>query len=268
MNELMMTKKRLLDLEESKNALTNQVKTLRDQLSKFENNNNSNLNSNNNHHACKCHTNEYLNDFKEFNNKAQQVQHLQPQHQHNKQQQQQLQEQQQVNDLMSTGEVVRTIEKYERQKDYLQEHNQSLKLLLKEKEMRETQLIQENRNMKESRDQLERENVKLKMDIEQVEFKLSESQSDADKYCTYVRKLEEQLSLSEKKREELKQDAQETIKLWKNKVKKLEKTLEYYKNESTRLSEQNELLKANQNTCDNELNGLRVNKYYFRLLST
>jgi chromosome segregation ATPase len=264
----MMTKKRLLDLEESKNALTNQVKTLRDQLSKFESNNNSNTTSNNNHHhhACKCQLNEYLNDFKEFNNKTQQVQHLQSQPQ--QQQQKHQQQQQQVNDLMSTGEVVRTIEKYERQKDYLQEHNQSLKLLLKEKEMRETQLIQENRNMKENRDQLERENVKLKMDIEQVEFKLSESQSDADKYCAYVRKIEEQLSLSEKKRDELKQDAQETIKLWKNKVKKLEKTMEHYKSESKSLSEQNELLKANQDTFDNDLNGLRVNKYCFRLLST
>jgi len=261
-NELMMTKKRLLDLEESKNALTNQVKTLRDQLSKFESNNGSNTTSNNTHHACKCHINEYLKDFKDLNNKSQQVQHLQPQSQ------QQNQQQQQVNDMMSTGEVVRTIEKYERQKDYLQEHNQSLKLLLKEKEMRETQLIQENRNMKESRDHLERENVKLKMDIEQVEFKLSESQSDSDKYCAYVRKLEEQLSLSEKKRDELKQDAQETIKLWKNKVKKLEKTMEHYKNESKSLSEQNELLKANQNTFDNDLNGLRVNKHFFRPLST
>jgi len=51
----------------------------------------------------------------------------------------------------------------------------------------------------------------------------------------------------------LKTDAQETIKLWKNKVKKLEKSVDRYRNESEKLGEQNNGLIGNFNNLTQQI---------------
>ncbi len=145
-------------------------------------------------------------------------------------------------------EVIKTIEKYEKQKDFFQDHNQALKVLLKEREKAEQQLTQELQILKEKNSVLELNNCKLQGEMDNLFNKYNEINGEAEKYANYLRSAEDQLSISEKKRDELKVDAQETIKLWKNKVKKLEKSLEKHKNEAKSLGEQNQSLISNFNS--------------------
>ena len=73
---------------------------------------------------------------------------------------------------------------------------------------------EEFRTLKDKQCLLERSNQKLQFDLDAALIKISEMNTESEKYNTYLRACEEQLNLSEKKRDELKQDAQETIKLF------------------------------------------------------
>lgn len=185
-NELIFTKKRLAELEESKNGLATQVQSLKEQLTKFEHFNRRNQYDDNNNYN-KINLEKEIESLKAELNKNKSFE--------------------------STNEVVRTIEKYERQKEYLTENNQALKVLLKEKEMREVQLKNDLKTLQDKNEQMERNNGKLQAELEHTISKLNEISGDSEKYSSYLRACEEQLNLSEKKRDELKQDAQETIKL-------------------------------------------------------
>ena len=90
---------------------------------------------------------------------------------------------------------------------------QALKVLLKEKEKQEVQLVNEIQVLKEKNANHEINNRKLQTEIDSVLLKFNELSNDSEKYVSYLRSTEEQLNISEKKREDLKVDAQETIKL-------------------------------------------------------
>ena len=89
-----------------------------------------------------------------------------------------------------------------------------LKLALKDKELQETQHLEEIKNLKEKNQQFEKANFKLQTDLEMLSNKYNDIGAESEKYAEYLRSCQEQLGLSEQKREELKQDAQETIKLY------------------------------------------------------
>lgn len=87
-------------------------------------------------------------------------------------------------------------------------------MLLKEKESQYYIINDELRNIREKNCLLEKSNQKLQLDLESALTKLSKMTYDSEKYNSYLRACEEQVNLSEKKREELKLEAQETIKLY------------------------------------------------------
>lgn len=89
-----------------------------------------------------------------------------------------------------------------------------MKLLLKEKESQYFNLNDELRALKDKHSLVEKSNQKLQLDLENAINKLNEMSNESDKYTNYLRACEEQFNMSEKKREDLKQDAQETIKLF------------------------------------------------------
>lgn len=113
----------------------------------------------------------------------------------------------------NNSDVLRTIEKYERQKDYLSEHNQALKILLKEKELNELQMKSEIKALRERYESVEMSIGKLKSDLDIAMAKVHEANMESERYALSYHTVEEQLNLSEKKRDELKTEAQETIKL-------------------------------------------------------
>ena len=103
LNELALTKKRLADLEESKIGLASQVHNLKEQLLKFEQQNvqqqqQQQQQGNQRKDDCKCSIEKEIQSLKAEFGKAKSAD--------------------------TTGEVVRTIEKYERQKEFLTENNQ------------------------------------------------------------------------------------------------------------------------------------------------
>ena len=182
-----MTKKRLADLEDSKSNLSSQVQSLKEQLQKFEHEQQfqRKYSKEDATSTCKCNI---------------EIQNLKAEVSRSK-------------SSDSSGEIFRTIEKYERQKDFLTENNQSLKLALKEKELQETQHLEEIKSLREKNQGLEKANFKLQNDHEMLTNKLNDANSETEKYANYVRSCQDEFNLSEQKREELKQDAQETIKL-------------------------------------------------------
>lgn len=237
-NELLITKQRLLEIEESKTSLSSQVQQLRDQLNKFENNNIQSHNigrhlpscgvNKGSDKSCKCCIEKEIESLKHEIHKSKY-------------------------NVDSPNEVVRAIEKYEKQKEILADHNQSLRKLVEEKEAHENQLNLELKMIFDKNDKLDKHNSKLQMDLEMALAKLQEITQEAEKYANALRNAEEQLNISEFKRNELKQDAQETVKLWKAKVKKLEKSLDKYKSESMQLGEQNDQLKTKHNSYGSQL---------------
>ena len=73
--------------------------------------------------------------------------------------------------------------------------------------------MEEIKPLKEKVQSFEKSNFKLQSDFEMLSNKFNDANGELDKYVEYLHTCQEQLHLSEQKREELKQDAQETIKL-------------------------------------------------------
>ena len=67
--------------------------------------------------------------------------------------------------------------------------------------------------MREKLDQSEVSCAKMQAELDIALAKLHEVNLDSERYAISVHAIEEQLSVSEKKRDDLKQEAQETIKL-------------------------------------------------------
>ncbi len=261
--ELLQAKRRLQELEESKHSLATEVQFLKEQLNKFDSTSHCNIrqantdvngvhiampvNTMQNIPQCLIKEIEFLKEelaraTSTINSKSKSVV------------------------CENSTDVLKAIEKYEKQKDVIADHNQALKVLLKEKEKVEGQLQAEVIALKDRNNQLEVGNFKLQADMDSLYARFNDLSNECEKYMGYLRTTEEQLNLSEKKRDELKIDAQETIKLWKTKVKKLEKSLERYKNESEKLGEQNNGLIGNFNNLSQQIDSknqeasvLRVN---------
>ena len=88
-----------------------------------------------------------------------------------------------------------------------------MKILLKEKEINEHQLQSELKSFRERVDIVEKESFKFQSELDVALGKLSEVSIECERYVNYLRSCEEQLNISEKKRDELKKDAHETIRL-------------------------------------------------------
>ncbi len=182
---MIQTKKRLADLEESKHGLANEVQHLKDQLNKFDSGSQFSVKN-----ECFNIPNRLE---KEIENLKAELTRSKPQETHN--------------------EVIKAIDKYEKQNDILADHNQALKVLLKEKEKHEQQFQTEIQILKEKNSSLELNNCKLQSEMDNLIVKYNDSNNELEKYMNFLRTSEDQYNNSEKKREELKLDAQETIKL-------------------------------------------------------
>ncbi len=97
--------------------------------------------------------------------------------------------------------------------DFFFYYLKSLRKLIEEKEANENQLVFELKLVNDKNDKLDKQNSKLQMDLEIALSKLQEITQEAEKYANALRNAEEQLNITEFKRNELKQDAQETVKL-------------------------------------------------------
>lgn len=141
------------------------------------------------------------------------------------------------------SEVASVINTYKNEIEKLNETVQNLRVNLKDKEIQEVQLRHDNKTLSEKITDLEKCNSGLRNDLDMAIQKINELVYEQTQNLSQCRLYEDELGVSEKKRDELRQEAQETIKLWKNKVKKLEKTLEKSRVEVENLNQQNEFLR-------------------------
>lgn len=202
-NELVMTKQRIADLEDSKNNLTQQVQRLREQLEKFENTQFNPISVND-----RMYLNQPTQHPVQHPSNTHQIpqQHLAPP----------LQQQQQQPSIpvQLNSDVTSLIDKYRKEIDQLNDNIQTLKMTLKDKELEEKEKNHETKSLKDKNSELDRENQILKNDLEIALQKLNELAYETSQAANQLNLFEEKLTISEKKRDELKQDAQETIKLY------------------------------------------------------
>lgn len=215
MNELILTKQKIVDLEQSKNSLSQQVAKLKQQLEKVES------------------------TTQPFDTNAIPLQI----HQTISRELENLCEKLEKQKSTESNENISVVKMYKNEIEKLNETVQSLRMNLKDKEIQEVQYRHDNKTLKEKIADLEKSNTGLRNDLDVAVQKINELVYEQTQNINQLRLYEDELGISEKKRDELRHEAQETIKLWKNKVKKLEKTLEKSRVEVENLSQQNEFLR-------------------------
>jgi hypothetical protein len=181
LNELSLAKRRLNDLEESKTGLALEVKNLKEQLSSFQSTHSIQIhNPSNNCPNCRCSSSNNM--VKDLNNQ------------------------------WNTDNQTNSNNRYDR--DFFNDtNNHAVKIILKEKETRESQLQTEIKILQEKFNESEKDKDKIKNEFNECNLRLKDTLNESEKCARYLRSCEEQLDMSEKKREELIYEAQETIKL-------------------------------------------------------
>ncbi|RNA38428.1 hypothetical protein BpHYR1_023328 [Brachionus plicatilis] len=217
-NELVVTRQKIADLEESKNSLSQQVLRLKEQLEKFESAQQSPIDSKAIPLQIHQTISRELESFREKLEKSSQK-------------------------STEPNETITVINMYKSEIEKLNETIQGLRKSLKDKDLQEFEYKHDNKTLTEKNSELEKSNSSLRNDLDLAIQKMNELVYEQSQNISQLRLYEDELGISEKKRDELRQEAQETIKLWKNKVKKLEKNLERTRVEVETLSQQNEYLR-------------------------
>jgi hypothetical protein len=88
-----------------------------------------------------------------------------------------------------------------------------LKKIVDEKNAREHQLNIELKVLQDKYDRSEKENNKLQADLDVMSQRFHDMVYDSEKFDDRFQNVQNQLAIAEFKRTELKQDAQETVKL-------------------------------------------------------
>jgi hypothetical protein len=89
-----------------------------------------------------------------------------------------------------------------------------LKRIIDEKNAREHQLSIELKFLNEKFEKVDRENGKLQADLDVMSKRYHDMVRDSETYASNLQNIQNQLTIAELKRTELKQDAQETVKLY------------------------------------------------------
>ncbi|CAF1116214.1 unnamed protein product, partial [Brachionus calyciflorus] len=228
-----MTKQKIADLEDSKNNLSNQVQRLKEQLEKFESSQQvpAEMTTRNIplqiHQTISKELESFREKFLEKNRSS-----------------------------SESNEVISVVAMYKNEIEKLNDTIQNLKINLKDKEIQEKDLKNDVKNLNDKTLELDRNNQTLRNDLELAIQKINELVYEQTQNVNQLRLYEDEFGLMEKKRNELKVDAQETIKLWKSKVKKLEKNLEKTRVELENTTQHNEYLKEASKNLSTQLETL------------
>ncbi|CAF1033804.1 unnamed protein product [Adineta ricciae] len=149
------------------------------------------------------------------------------------------------------------LEKSERQREQLSDHLEILVKKCDEKDKLVAKTLLELKEITDNCDTFERQNTKLQRDLTLALEKLEEMTQEAERYAQESVDCQKQLADSEQKRDEFKIQAQETVKQWKAKVKKLEKDVDRHKFGSTQVLERNEQLVKDMETTKTQNISLR-----------
>ncbi|XP_063426334.1 centrosomal protein of 128 kDa-like isoform X3 [Mytilus trossulus] len=139
-------------------------------------------------------------------------------------------------------ELRRGIERSERQRVQLSDHIETLTKDLDNREKQAAKLITQLKEMSDKFEASDRQKNQLQTNYDDSSNKVKEVTKDLEKTTNELRNTQLSLHESEKKKDEFKARAQETVRQWKMKVKQLEREVDRHKHGANQLIQRNEQL--------------------------
>ncbi|XP_075700578.1 centrosomal protein of 128 kDa [Rhinoderma darwinii] len=137
--------------------------------------------------------------------------------------------------LSEIDDLKRSLDLKDREKVQLAEHLESLNTDMEKRERQQLRMLQQVKDIQSRYDTCEKERRQFESQNSELGQQLEEVTQEAERCLTELRQAETLRLEAEKKKEDLKTKAQETVKHWKLKCKKLERELQK-KEESVSLS--------------------------------
>ncbi|XP_064623716.1 centrosomal protein of 128 kDa-like isoform X3 [Lineus longissimus] len=167
-------------------------------------------------------------------------------------------------DSAEIEDLKRLLDRTERQRSQMSDHVDVLKKDVENKEKHTLKLMTELQDVKVKQEQCERQRDSSMSQLEDALRQLRDVTRDVERYNDELKNTERQYHDSEKKREEMRCKAQETVKMWKLKCKRLEKEVDKYRGDTDGLStkqeqllKENECLKCHLNTAKHQLENMK-----------
>lgn len=139
-------------------------------------------------------------------------------------------------------ELRRGIERSERQRVQLSDHIETLTKDLDNREKQAAKLITQLKEVSDKFEASDRQKNQLQTQFDESSNKVKEVTKDLEKTTNELRNTQLSLHESEKKKDEFKGRAQETVRQWKMKVKQLEREVDRHKHGANQLIQRNEQL--------------------------
>ncbi|XP_076442634.1 uncharacterized protein LOC143281329 isoform X2 [Babylonia areolata] len=136
----------------------------------------------------------------------------------------------------------RAMEKSERQRAQLSDHLETLSRDLESRERQAAKAITQLKDTSDKLDETERQKAMVMQQLEDVNRKHGDVSKELEKAMQELRGTQLSLQEAEKKRDEFKGRAQETVRQWKAKVKQLERDLDRSKHGASQVIQRNEQL--------------------------
>ncbi|XP_030071242.1 centrosomal protein of 128 kDa [Microcaecilia unicolor] len=136
-------------------------------------------------------------------------------------------------------ELRRTTDRKEREKAQLSAHIEVLTSDLEKREQQQLRMLEQLKEIQSRYEVCERERRRADLQITELTQQAEDSAREAEGYLSELRQAEALRLESEKKREDLKTKAQESVRQWKLKCKKAERDLEDQNQSSSHLMDKN-----------------------------
>ncbi|XP_029453563.1 centrosomal protein of 128 kDa isoform X6 [Rhinatrema bivittatum] len=136
-------------------------------------------------------------------------------------------------------ELRRTAERREREKAQLSAHIEVLTSDLEKREQQQLRMLEQLKDIQSRYEGCERDRRRAELQVTELAQQAEDSAREAEGYLSELKQVETLRLESEKRREEIKAKAQESIRQWKLKCKKLQQDVESRSETSNRLMDKN-----------------------------
>ncbi|KAK6481356.1 centrosomal protein of 128 kDa-like isoform X1 [Huso huso] len=160
--------------------------------------------------------------------------------------------------MSEVQELKRSIERKEREKAQLSAHIEVLSSDLDKRDKQQLRMLDQLKEIQNRYEDCETDRKRMELQIEDLDTQLKDCGTEAEKHVKQLKQAELLKEESDKKKEELKAKAQESIRLWKLKCKKLERDLEK-QNETAELTmDKNKQVTKEKETLQGQLHSVML----------
>ncbi|XP_035668068.1 centrosomal protein of 128 kDa-like isoform X5 [Branchiostoma floridae] len=144
-------------------------------------------------------------------------------------------------------ELKQTLDRSERQRQQLSDHLESLSKDLEKSDNKQARLMSQLKETTEQLQDSEHQRESLAVQLEDANKRLREVTRESDRYAEDLRSTRQGKEESDRQTEEIKNKAQEAVRQWKLKCRKLEREVDRQKHGASQMQERNEqLVKENE----------------------